>query len=289
MEKENKVTFFETHTIRRVFEDGVLYFNLTDVIQALTNSTEPRKYWSKVKRKMTNTEGANEMSTIWRQLKFSGSDGKKYLMDAANRQGLMRILMSVPSPKVEPFRIWLSEIAEQHLEETENPELGFERLKELYQAKGYPAEWIESRLKSIGIRKELTDEWQKRGVVEGREYSVLTAEIAKSTFGLTPTEHKQLKGLDKHNLRDHMTNMELIFTMLGEESTRQLTVERDAQGFNENFDAATEGGNIAGDARLRVEARGRKVVSSENFLTLQASVTKELKEETDKSSESELE
>jgi hypothetical protein len=270
---DNKIVLFEQRHIRRLWMDETWYYNLVDVIAVLTESPEPRKYWSRIKKKMLSTEGVGEMSPIWRQLKFESSDGKFYTMDAASRQGLLRILMSVPSPKAEPFKLWLAQVGEMHLEEIENPELGFERLKEIYKAKGYPAEWIETRLKSIDIRKQLTDEWMQRGVKEGQEFSILTAEIARATFGLSPSEHKSLKGLDRQNLRDHMTNLELIFTMLGEEATRKLTVDRDAQGFNENYETAQEGGSIAGDARKRVEERGMKVVSDENFLKLNAQQT----------------
>jgi DNA-damage-inducible protein D len=179
----------------------------------------------------------------------------------------LRILMSVSSPKAEPFKVWLAEVGNQTLIETESPELGIERFAELYKAKGYSDEWIQNRLKSIETRKLLTDEWKNRGVAEGQEYSMLTATIAKQTFGLTPSEHKDLKGLQRENLRDHMTPLELIFTMLGEEVTRSLAVSEDAQGFNENHDIAQQGGKLAGEARQRVEQDRRvKVVSNENYL-----------------------
>jgi DNA-damage-inducible protein D len=212
-------------------------------------------------------EGAFESVTNCHALKFEALDGKKYTMDAANTQTLFRLVMSVPSPKVEPLKVWLAQVGKDRLDEIENPELAAERARELYKAKGYPDDWIETRLKSIDVRQQLTDEWKNRDVKEGTEYSILTAEIAKATFGLTPTEHKQVKGLEKQNLRDHMTTLELIFTMLGEESTRQLSVDKDAKGFNENRETAIEGGEAAGQARLQYEKRiGKKVVSPTNFL-----------------------
>ncbi len=266
---DNKIILFQEKSIRRQLVEGDWFFNLVDVIETLTDSPEPRKYWSRLKKKMTYTEGVVQLSPIWRQLKFGGSDGKNYTMDAANTEGLLRIIMSVPSPKAEPFKLWLAQVGREHIEEIENPELAVDRARELYKAKGYSDEWITARLKSIEIRQQLTDEWQNRGVKENQEYAILTAEISKATFGLTPSEYKEVKNLTRENLRDHMTNLELIFTMLGEEVTRDLAVQDDAQGFNENFDAATRGGTAAGEARKRVEqTRGKPVVSAQNFLNL---------------------
>ena len=183
--------------------------------------------------------------------------------------------MSVPSPKAEPFKLWMASLGKQAIDENENPELTYERMMELYRAKGYSKEWIKERMQSITTRKALTDEWKNRGVKEGQEYSILTATIAKGTFGLTPSEHGRLKGLEKQNLRDHMTPLELIFTSLGEEITRSETVEADAQGFNENREIAQMGGELAGKARKLVEdARGKKVVSAENFLGLNSDTIK---------------
>jgi DNA-damage-inducible protein D len=277
----SKIILFQEKSIRRQLVDDIWFFNLVDVIETLTDSPEPRKYWSRLKKKMTNTEGISEMSPIWRQLKFEGSDGKNYQMDAANTEGLLRIIMSVSSPKAEPFKLWLAQVGREHIEEIENPELAIDRARELYKAKGYSDEWIATRLKSIEIRQQLTDEWQNRGVKENQEYAILTAEISKATFGLTPSEYKEVKNLKRENLRDHMTNLELIFTMLGEEVTRDLAVQDDAQGFNDNFDAATRGGTAAGDARKRVElTRGKPVVSAQNFLHLNEK-TDELPENTE--------
>jgi DNA-damage-inducible protein D len=269
MEHAHKIVLFQEKQVRRLLVDDEWFFNLVDVIEILTDSPEPRKYWSRLKKKMLDTEGVGQLSPIWRQLKFKSSDDKFYLMDAADTQGVLRVIMSVPSPKAEPFRLWLSEVGKERIEEIENPEIGFERLKEIYKAKGYTEEWIKQRLTTIDIRKQLTEEWKARGVKEGQEYAILTAEIAKATFGLPPSEHAKLKGLEKQNLRDHMTNLELIFTALGEELTRDEAVRNDAQGFNENHEAAQKGGSIAGDARKRVEERtGRNVVATDNFLHL---------------------
>ena len=191
--------------------------------------------------------------------------------NCANTEGLFRIIQSIPSPKAEPFKRWLAQVGYERVKEIENPELASARARELYQAKGYPQAWIEKRLRSISVRGELTDEWKARGVAEGREYSILTAEIARATFGITPTEHSQLKGLDSvktgNNLRDHMTDLELIFTMLGEASTTEIARHSDAMGFNENRTSAKDGGKIAGNARKALEAKtGKKVVSKTNYL-----------------------
>jgi DNA-damage-inducible protein D len=203
MEENNKIVLFENKQVRRLWFDGRLYLNLVDVIEILTDSPDPAKYWFKVKKKMKESEGVNEFSPIWRKLKFQASDGKFYQMDAADTEGVFRILMSVPSPKVEPFRLWLASIGKERLDEFANPELAVERARELYKAKGYPDEWIEERIKGIETRKTLTDEWKNRDVKVGVEYSILTAEIAKATFGLTPSEHSAFKSLKKQNLRDH--------------------------------------------------------------------------------------
>ena len=267
MEKNTSIAVFEGQQIRHSEFEGEVYYNLVDVMNVLDASTDPAKYWFKVKKKMLDTEGVSELSPIWRKLPFVAANGKTYQMEAATRKGVLRILMSVPSPKAEPFRIWLAEVGDNYIAETENPELGIDRLKELYKAKGYPDEWIERRIQTIEIRKQLTDEWKGRGVKEGQEYAILTAEIAKATFGLTPSEHSKVKGLEKENLRDHMTPLELIFTALGEEATRLNAVKDDAQGYVENHEAAQKGGRAAGGARDSFEKlQSTKVVSSESYL-----------------------
>ncbi len=258
-----KLTVFEQKAIRQTEHKGEIWFSIIDIIEALTGSPKPSNYWNMLKKREP------ELSTICVKLKILALDGKKYPSDCADTEGVFRILMSVPSPKAEPFKLWLAEVGKQSIIETENPELGIDRLTEIYRAKGYNNEWIERRLKSIEVRKELTDEWKQRNVKEGQEFSILTAAIAKETFGLNPSEHSKLKGLEKQNLRDNMTEMELIFTMLSESATRSIAIRDDAQGFNENHDAAIRGGSATGDARRSFEEKmGLKVVSSDNFLKL---------------------
>lgn len=267
MEDQNKLALFEGKTIRKILHNGEWYFSVVDVIEILTDSPKPKTYWAMMKKR------ESQPFTNCEPLKLLASDGKQRLTDCANTEGVLRIVMSVPSPKAEPLKQWLAQVGKEKIEETENPELGFERLTELYRAKGHTEEWIKNRLQSITTRKQLTDEWQKRGVKDGQEYSILTATIAKGTFGVTPKEHKDIKGLTKpsENLRDHMTPLELIFTALGEELTRMQTVRNDAQGFMENHDAATEGGRVAGVARERVEKEQNiSVVSPDNYLNLKS-------------------
>jgi hypothetical protein len=266
MEQNNKIILFQEKQIRRTWYNEEWWFVIEDVVLILTDSSNPKNYIRDMRRRDA------ELSKGWGQFAHTLSvetQGGKQRMNCANTRSILRIIQSIPSPKAEPFKLWLSEVGFERIQEIENPELAIERAKELYKSKGYSDEWIETRLKSIDIRKQLTDEWQKRGLKEGIEYAILTSEIAKATFDLTPTEHKELKGLGRQNLRDHMTNLELIFTMLGEESTRQIAVEGDALGFEENKDAALKGGRAAGTARKSYEkARNVKVVSSENFLNL---------------------
>lgn len=267
MEHHNalELAVFEGKEIRKVWHNDQWYFSIIDIVEVLSGTDRPRKYWSDLKRKL-HTEGYNETSEKIGQFKMKAHDGKFRMTDCATREGVLRIVMAIPSPKAEPFKLWLAQAGEQLIQEIENPELAIERAKEFYKLKGYTDEWIEKRLQTIETRKQLTDEWQKRGVKEGQEYSILTATIAKGTFGLTPSEHAQLKGLDKENLRDHMTPLELILTALGEEVTRTIATNQDAQGFHENHEAAQKGGKTAGEARERVEAAtGQQVVSDTNF------------------------
>ena len=268
---ENALTPFEGKEMRKAWHDEQWYFAIIDVIAVLADTDNPRQYWTKVKKNLSNE---SQLQPFWLQLKIQAADGKFYKTDCADTDGILRIVMSVPSPKAEPLKLWLAQVGSERIQETENPELGFERMVAIYKAKGYTDEWIERRMQSIETRKQLTNEWKNRGVKEGKEYSNLTAVIAKGTFGLTPTEHKDLKGLTKpsHNLRDHMTPLELIFTALGEELTRSEAVKDDAQGFDENRNTAVKGGSMAGKARKLIEEeRGEKVVSDKNYL-------KELKE-----------
>lgn len=263
---ENQLSPFEGTGIRKVWHNEQWYFSIVDVIEILTDSPIPRNYWTKVKKGLIEE---SQTHPFWMQLKLTASDGRKRLTDCANTEGVLRIVMSVPSPKAEPLKLWLAQVGTERIQETENPELGFERMAELYKTKGYSDEWIDKRIESIKTRNKLTDEWKNRDVKEGQEYSILTAIIAKSTFGLTPKEHKEFKGLTKtnQNLRDHMTPLELIFTSLGEELTRQRAIKEDAQGFDENKNAAIQGGTTAGKALKMVEdEEGEKVVSNKNYL-----------------------
>ncbi len=266
---DNQLTPFEGEKIRKIWHNDEWLFSIVDVIGVLTDSPIPRNYWTKVKKSLVED---SQLHPFWMQLKMKAADGKNYNTDCANTEGVFRIAMSVPSPKAEPLKVWLASLGKQAIEETENPELLSERQAELYRAKGYSEEWVRRRMQTIETRQELTDEWKLRNVKENQEYAILTATIAKGTFGLTPSEHSKLKGLERQNLRDHMTPLELIFTALSEEITKRVTIQTDAQGFNENYEAAQRGGRVAGDAMKKVEKDiGEQVVSSENFLGLKGS------------------
>lgn len=242
----NHIAVFQEATIRRVWHNEEWWFSVTDVCAILTASPDAGAYWRKLKQRL-NAEGGQPV-TFCHGLKLQAPDGKQRKTDCANTEGLFRIIQSIPSPKAEPFKRWLAQVGYERVKEIENPELASARARELYQAKGYPKAWIEKRLRSISIRGELTDEWKARGVAEGKEYSILTAEIARATFGITPTEHSQFK-------------------MLGEASTTEITRRSDALGFDENRISAKQGGTIAGNARKALEAKtGRKVVSTANYL-----------------------
>jgi DNA-damage-inducible protein D len=263
---DNQLAIFEDKPIRRVEHDGEMYFSVVDIIAILTDSPKPTAYWNKIQKNLLKE---SEVYPFWIKLKFQGLDGKKYPSDGANTEGVFRILMSVPSPKAEPFKLWLAQVGKQAIDEAENPELLTERQAELYRAKGYSEEWIGRRVQTIETRKALTDEWKQRDVKENKEYAILTATIAKGTFGLNPSEHSELKGLARQNLRDHMTPLELIFTALSEEITKRVTIQNDAQGFNENYEAAQKGGDMAGEARRNLEKKlGETVLSNANFLGL---------------------
>ncbi|MFH1871897.1 MAG: Bro-N domain-containing protein [Pseudomonadota bacterium] len=277
----SNIKLFESKQIRSIWseDDRKWYFSITDVVAALTDSPNPRDYWYRIKQR--EKISGIELSTICRQLKLEAPDGKLRETDCSHTEGLLRIIQSIPSPKAEPFKRWLAKVGYERLEEIENPELAAKRMRELYQAKGYSDEWIEKRVRGIAIRDELTNEWQKRGVKQQREYAILTAEISRATFGMTPAEYKEFKSLDKpaDNLRDHMNDLELIFTMLGEASTTEIARNRDAQGYERNREAAVEGGTVAGNARLDLEQKsGRRVANRENYKALpEAVVRKKLK------------
>lgn len=275
----SNIKLFELKQIRSIWDEKEQkwFFSVIDVVAALTDSPNPRDYWYRIKQR----EKINgiELSTICRQFKLEAPDGKLRETDCSHAEGLLRIIQSIPSPKAEPFKRWLARVGYERLEEIENPELAAKRMRELYKAKGYSDEWIEKRVRGIAIRDELTNEWQKRGVREQREYSILTAEISRATFGMTPSEYKEFKALDKQrdNLRDHMTDLELIFTMLGEASTTEIARNRDAQGYDENLDASVEGGTVAGSARRDLEQKsGRRVSTRVNYKELPERVKRKL-------------
>ena len=265
---ENHLVVFQEKAIRRTWHNEEWWFSVADVVAVLTDSVNPGDYIKKMRLR------DNELSQGWGQIVTPlrvETEGGVQRVNCANTEGLFRIIQSIPSPRAEPFKRWLAQVGYERVKEIENPELAGARARELYQAKGYPQAWIEKRLRSISIRGELTDEWKARGVKEGKEYSILTAEIARATFGVTPDAHSRLKGLDKvktgNNLRDHMTDLELIFTMLGEAGTTEIARRKDAKGFVNNHKAAKEGGAVAGNARKALESKsGKPVVSKENYL-----------------------
>ena len=264
---KNKIQLFEEKKVRTVWDDETeeWYFSVIDVVEVLTDSDRSRKYWNDLKKKL-KTEGS-ELSEKIGQLKLIAPDGKLRMTDVADTKQLIRLIQSIPSKNAEPFKLWLAQVGADRLEEIENPELATQRTRELYKLKGYPEDWIEKRMRSIAIREELTDEWKERGVKEQMEYAILTAEISKATFGLIPSEYKKLKGLKSQNLRDHMTDLELIFSMLGEASTTNIVKNKNPKGFAENKKVAQQGGKIAGDARKALELEsGENVACAKNYL-----------------------
>ena len=261
-----KIAVFKGKQIRKIIYNNEWWFSVIDVIAVLTDSENPRDYWYKMKiREMDDSK--IELSTNCRQLKMTAPDGKKRETDCANTESLFRIIQSIPSPKAEPFKRWLAKVGYERIQEIENPELAAQRMRTLYKLKGYSADWIEKRMRGIVIREELTDEWKQRGAQEDKDYEVLTAEISKATFGVTPSEYKQLKGLKRENLRDHMDDFELIFTMLGERSTTEIHRNEDSKGVKKLKEDARAGGDIAGGARKQLEKKlKRSIVSKKNYL-----------------------
>jgi hypothetical protein len=267
MQAQDKLVVFEDKKIRRSFHKGEWYFSIIDIVEVLTESPNPRRYWSDLKMQLADNEGFDQLYGKIVQLKLIAPDGKMRETNTANTETVFRIIQSIPSPKAEPFKRWLAKVGYERIQEIEDPELATQRTRAIYKAKGYSDEWIEKRMRGIAIREELTDEWDKRGVEKQLEYAILTAEISKATFGMTSSEYKQHKGLAQENLRDHMTDLELIFSMLGEAATKEIAVRRDAKGFDENKSAAKMGGKIAGDARHQLEQdSGTPVISRENYL-----------------------
>jgi DNA-damage-inducible protein D len=263
------LVLFEEKQVRRVWseEDGKWYFAVVDVVGILSESVDPAAYWRKLKERLKK-EG-NETVTNCHAFKMTAADGKQRLTDAADAEQLLRLIQSVPSRKAEPLKLWLARVGHERLKEIENPEIASQRTREIYRQKGYSDAWIEKRMRGIAVRDELTDEWKRRGVKEQTEYAILTAEISRATFGMTPSEYREHKSLAQtgDNLRDHMTDLELIFTMLGEASTTEIARNTDARGFPQNKHAAQEGGKVAGNARRDLEKRsGGKVSTRENYL-----------------------
>lgn len=263
----SNIKLFESKQIRAIWDEKEQkwFFSVQDVVEVLTESSDVKQY---IKRMLSRDEMLkSNWGTICTLVEMKAADGKKRKVQASDTKGLLRIIQSIPSPKAEPFKLWLAQVGSDRLEEIENPELATQRTRELYKLKGYPEDWIEKRMRSIAIREELTVEWKQRGIKEKIEYAILTSEISKATFGLTPSEYKKLKGLKSQNLRDHMTDLELIFSMLGEASTKEIVVNTNPEGFEANKKAAKDGGKIAGDARKQLEKKtGKKVVTKNNYL-----------------------
>lgn len=261
------IKLFENKQVRSVWVEAEekWYFSIQDVVEILTETVDAKDYIKKM-RKRDPLLNSN-WGTICPLVEMKAADGKRRKIQAADAKGMLRIIQSIPSPKAEPFKLWLAQVGSDRLDEIENPELASQRARELYKLKGYPDDWIEKRMRSIAIREELTGEWNKHGVKESREYAILTAEISKAAFGLTPSEYKQVKGLKRENLRDHMNDLELIFSMLGEASTTEIVKKKNPVGFVQNKEAANRGGKVAGDARRALEIQtGSKVMSSGNYL-----------------------
>ncbi|MBI5178628.1 MAG: Bro-N domain-containing protein [Nitrospinae bacterium] len=267
-EASTKISLFKGKQIRKTLHRGEWWFSVVDVVQALTDQADnilARKYWNKLAQRLRD-EGS-ELVTFCHQLKLEATDGKKYKTDCADTEGVFRIIQSIPSPKAEPFKRWLAKVGYERVREIENPELATKRTRILYKLKGYSEDWIEKRMRGIAIREELTDEWKNRGAKEHGDYEILTAEISKATFGVTPGEYKKLKGLKRENLRDHMDDFELIFNMLGERATTEIHRTENSKGVVKLRSDAKAGGDIAGGARKKLEARlGRSVVTKKNYL-----------------------
>lgn len=276
-EEKSKLAVFEGREIRKSFHEGEWWFSIIDVIGALVGGDRPRKYWNDLKKKLL-LEGYDQLSEKIGQLKMKSSDGKLYMTDCANAETLFRVIQSIPSPKVEPLKHWLAKVGRERLDEIENPELAMGRMQELYEKKGYPKEWIDKRLRGIAIRQDLTDEWKARGVATNVEFAILTNEIMQGTFDLKVDDYKKVKSLAQENLRDHMTDIELILTMLGEATTTKLHRDRDSQGIKPLKKDAQDGGAVAGRTRKDIEQQsGKPVISPENFKQLKIGKSKCLK------------
>ncbi|RJQ18065.1 MAG: phage antirepressor protein [Nitrospiraceae bacterium] len=275
--EENKLAIFEGKRIRKTIQNNEWWFSIIDVIEVLTDSSIPKRYWSDLKRKLVN-EGFGEVYEKIVHLKMAAPDGKMRLTDCANTETMFRIIQSIPSPRVEPLKRWLAKVGKERIDEIENPQLAMDRMKGLYEKKGYPKDWIDKRMRGIAVRQDLTGEWNNRGVQTEKEYAILTNEIMQGTFALKVDEYKKLKQLGRENLRDHMNDIELILTMLAEATTTKLTRDRDSKGFVPLKKDAKDGGSVAGRTRKDIEKRsGKKVVSSENFKELSMTEKRRIK------------
>ena len=274
--EDTHIAVFSGKAIRRKLVGNKWFFSVVDVVGALTDSEDPRKYWNKLIQRLR--EEGSEVVTFCHQLKLIAEDEKLRETDCADTEGIFRIIQSIPSKKAEPFKRWLARVGYERVQEIENPELAQERMKNLYELKGYSKEWIDKRLRGIAIRQDLTDEWKNREIKEEKEFAILTNEISKATFGKTVEEYKKFKRLKRENLRDHMDDLELIFTMLGEKVTTEITINKGAQGITECAVAAKQGGEVAGNARKEAEEKmGKSVISEENFLDAPESIKKKRK------------
>jgi hypothetical protein len=277
MTKETAIRLFNQKQVRCHWdsEKEKWFFSIVDVVEVLTESENPNNYWKVLKNRLKK-EGS-ELVTNCNQLKMVSSDGKYYKTDVADTEQLFRLIQSVPSPKAEPFKLWLARVGSERIDEIEDPEKGIDRLMETYLRKGYSKEWINQRLKSIEVRKELTDEWEKRGVEKGQEFAILTDDISKAWSGFTTKQYKQFKDLKKENLRDHMSNLELVLNMLAEATTTEISKENNPDGFEESRKIAKQGGKIAGDTRKAIEAKtGRKIVTRQNARQISQKKKKEI-------------
>lgn len=278
MDKSNSIVLFNQKQVRRIWDDEkeLWYFSVIDVIKILTDSSIPKRYWSDLKSKLKN-EGSEVYEKIV-HLKFTASDGKKYITDCYSTEDMLRVIQTIPSPKVEPFKLWLAKVGYERIEETEDPELAFDRAMKTYLRKGYSKEWVSQRLKSIEVRKELTDEWQEREMKEGLEYAILTDEITKAWADRSVKDYKRLKGLRKENLRDNMTNLELVLNMLAEASTTEISKKQKPKGLENNKEVARKGGFAAKKARLEIEKQtGENIITAKNAKQLQLKKLKVIK------------